>query len=60
LIATAVNASLDIILPAARFETNPIQVDGPDIVEAKADLVIEGDETNVPIQVTYVTADTAI
>ncbi|MBP2325327.1 hypothetical protein JOF56_005712 [Kibdelosporangium banguiense] len=58
LIATGVNAALDIILPGTRFESNPVQVDGPDIVEAKADLVIESDDTNVPIQVTYTTADT--
>ncbi|TCO54138.1 phage tail tube protein [Actinocrispum wychmicini] len=58
LIATGVNAVLDIVLPAARFESNPVTVDGPDIVQAKAELVIESDETNPPIQITYITPDT--
>jgi hypothetical protein len=60
LIATGVNASLDIILPSARFDSNPVQVDGPEIVEAEADLVIESDETNMPIQISYTTADTIV
>ena len=54
------NDTLDIILPAVRFKGAAPAVDGPDVVSASIDFEVYDDEVNAPIQVTIISADTAI
>ena len=53
-------SEIDILIPRIYFDENPIEVDGPKILEQKAKFTGLDDGTNNQIQITYVTADTAL
>lgn len=51
--------TLDIVIPALKFKTAPVNVDGPDIVAMSVDFEAYSDGTNAPIQFALTSADTA-
>jgi hypothetical protein len=59
-VASSVNAKLEIILACCQPHENTNPIDGPDVIEEKLVLLAEADGTNVPIQLTYTTLDTAM
>jgi hypothetical protein len=54
------NYTFDIILPAVKFKNVDPDVNGPDIVSQTVDFEVYDDGTNNPIQITYISSDTAI
>jgi hypothetical protein len=57
--ATAINASLSILVPNIHWEEGPPHADGPAVLSQKLSFTGLDDGTNNPVQITYVTADTA-
>lgn len=60
LIGGAYYNTLDIIIPALKFKTAPVNVDGPDIVSMNVDFEAYSDGTNAPIQIALTSADAAV
>lgn len=59
-IASTYHNTLDIILPAVKFDTADISVAGPDIVAQSVPFAVLDDGTNAVIQVTITSTDTAV
>lgn len=59
-IASTYKNTLDIILPAVKFDTADVSIDGPDIVAQSVPFVVLDDGTNATIQVSITSTDTAV
>lgn len=59
-IAAPYNNTLDIILPAVKFDTADVSVGGPDIVTQSVPFTVLSDGVNAPIQVSITSTDTAV
>ena len=57
-IASTYYNTLDIILPAVKFDTADVSIDGPDIVAQSVPFVVLDDQTNAVIQVSITSTDT--
>jgi len=57
-IASTFHNTLDIILPAVKFDTSDISINGPDIVQQSVPFTVLDDSTNAVIQVSITSTDT--
>lgn len=60
LIASTFFQTFRVKMPATLIESGDPQVDGPDVVNATYNFVVDDDQTNVPVTIEYMSVDTTI